>query len=377
MKICMFTSSFLPTIGGLQYQVKWLAEELARQGVELFLLTPHNSSAYLEPCGEFPRNISLNFSKNYIHNTINLRRAIYDIKPDIIHVHSTFPDAFMVMISRRSRRKKTPLLITSHGVDIAVIKEFRYGYRLNPIASVAIRLVLKFCDKHVVPSDAMVKFAIEAGSNREKTVKIPNGIPPRREIAKEEVENIREKYSIQDKRSILTLSGMRPIKGLEYLVRALPVVLKKHNVHLLMACKGEYETHIKDLIEKFNLSKRITFLGFVSGDEKLALLKACDIFCIPSVFESFGIVILEAMQYGKPVVASEAGGIPEIIENGKNGLLVPPKEFKRLANAICLLLDDENLRRGLGENAEKSVSLYSIEVVAQKYIKVYEEVLKR
>jgi glycosyltransferase involved in cell wall biosynthesis len=357
----------------LQYQVKWLAEEMARQGIEIYLLTPNNSSTYLEMHGGFPKNVSLNFSKNYPLNTINLWKAMHYIKPDVIHTHSVLPDTLMAVFAKH---RKTPLVTTSHGMDIAVVKEFKYGYRLNPLASIAIRLALKICDKHIVPSDAMVKFATEAGSNREKIIKIPNGTPPRKEVAEEKVELIKEKYNMQDNCCILTLSGMRPIKGLEYLIRALPIVLKEHNIHLLMACKGEYEVYIKALIEKLNLSKHMMFLGFVSGDEKLALLKACDIFCVPSVFESFGIVILEAMQYGKPVVASEVGGMPEIIEKGKNGLLVPPKDSQKLADAICLLLDDENLRRTLGREAERSVSKYSIKVVAQKYIKIYEEILR-
>ncbi len=375
MKICMFTSSFLPTIGGLQYQVKWLAEGIAEQGEQIYLLTPNDASACIEIKDEYPKNINLNFGKSYLQNIMNLRRTLKQINPDIIHAHTIIPDGFYVLLARGL--SKTPLIITSHGIDIVKIKEINYGYRLNLVYSLIIKGVLKRCNKHIVVSNAMIKYASDAGSSHDKIVVIPNGIPPRKEVAEEKVELIKEKYNLQDNCCILTLSGMRPIKGLEYLIRALPIVLTKHNVHLLMACRGEYEAHIKALIEKFNLSKHITFLGFVSGDEKLALLKACDIFCIPSVFESFGIVILEAMQYGKPVVASEAGGMPEIIDNGKNGLLVPPKESKKLADAICLLLDDENLRRTLGREAERSVNKYSIEIVAQKYIKVYEEVLRR
>ena len=375
MKICMFTSSFLPTIGGLQYQVKWLAEGIAEQGEEIYLLTPNDASAYIEQKNDYPKNVNLTFGKSHFSNIIKFRKVIQQIKPDIIHAHTIIPDGFYVLLARGL--SKTPLIITSHGIDIVKIKEINYGYRLNPIYSLIIKGVLKRCDKHVVVSNAMIKYASDAGSSHDKIVVIPNGIPSRKEVAEEKVELIKEKYNLQDNYCILTLSGMRPIKGLEYLIRALPIVLKEHNVHLLMACKGEYEAYIKALIEKFNLSKHITFLGFVSGEEKLALLKACDIFCIPSVFESFGIVILEAMQYGKPVIASEAGGMPEIIDNGKNGLLVPPKEPKKLADAICLLLDDENLRRTLGREAERSVNKYSIENVARRYIEIYEEVLRR
>jgi len=375
MKICMFTSSFLPTIGGLQYQVKWLAEGIAEQGEEIYLLTPNDASAYIEQKNDYPKNVNLTFGKSHFSNIIKFRKVIQQIKPDIIHAHTIIPDGFYVLLARGL--SKTPLIITSHGIDIVKIKEINYGYRLNPIYSLIIKGILKRCDKHVVVSNAMIKYASDAGSSHDKIVVIPNGIPSRKEVAEEKVELIKEKYNLQDNYCILTLSGMRPIKGLEYLIRALPIVLKEHNVHLLMACKGEYEAYIKALIEKFNLSKHITFLGFVSGEEKLALLKACDIFCIPSVFESFGIVILEAMQYGKPVIASEAGGMPEIIDNGKNGLLVPPKEPKKLADAICLLLDDENLRRTLGREAERSVNKYSIENVARRYIEIYEEVLRR
>ena len=376
MKICMFTSSFLPTIGGLQYQVKWLAEGIAEQGGEIYLLTPHNVSAYIEiKNNEYPKNINLNFGKNYLQNIIKLRRTLKQINPDIIHTHAVIPDGLYVLLARGL--SKTPLIITSHGIDIVKIKEINYGYRLNPVYSLIIKGVLKRCDEHVVVSNAMVKYASDAGSSKDKITMIPDGIPPKKNVSIEKINEVIKKYKIAtDEKILLTLSGMRPIKGLEYLLRAMPKVLKENqNTRLIMACKGRYTTYLETLIGNLKIEDKVEFVGFVQGEEKLALIKLCDIFCMPSLFESFGITLLEASQFEKAIVASNTGGIPEIVESGKTGLLVPPKNLDEISKAINLLLADETLRTKLGKEAKKNVERFDVKKIANKYISLYKEMI--
>jgi glycosyltransferase involved in cell wall biosynthesis len=379
----MFTSSFLPTIGGLQFQVKWLAEEIARQGEEVYLLTPKDAGKYIDKQqNDLPKNVDLNFDtssvrvKRYLCNTLKLLKAINKIKPDIIHVHCALPDGLYMVLAKFLQ--KTPLVITSHGADVVKIKEISYGYRLNPIYSLIIRSVLQLCDTHVLVSDAMIKYAHDAGSSNDKIAVIPNGIPPRKFVSEEKVNEVREKYGISpDEKILLTLSGMRPMKGLKYLLRAMPEILEENpNTRLIMAAKGRYMTYLKSLISNLNMRHGVKFLGFVHEEEKIALIKLCDIFCLPSVFEPFGIVLLEAMQFEKSIVASNAGGPPEVIENEKNGLLVPPKSPEAISKAINLLLADENLRTKLGKEASKHVKTFDIKNIAKKYISLYRETIK-
>ena len=380
MKICMLTSSFLPTIGGMQMQAKWLAEGIAEQGEEVYLLTPNDTTYYIDQKENgFPKNINLNFKdispinlKGHVANIFKLRKAISKINPDIIQAFSPLPDGLYVILTRC--HKKIPLIVRSHGEDIVKIKEINYGYRLNPIYSNIIKFVLKRCDRHVCNSDATIRYALEAGSSKEKIRKIHNCIPPPRELKEREIEKIREKYkTFSDGKIILTLSGMRTLKGLDYLIKAMPEVLKEHpSTHLILTSKGEeYEKYLRNLIKKLGIERGVTFAGFVAGDEKHALLKISDIFCIPSVYDSFPTAILEAMQYGTAIVASNVGGIPEAIENGKTGLLTPPKNPSELSMAINLLVSDDKMRERIGIEAKETVKEFSIQNIAKEYINLY------
>ena len=378
MKICMFTSSFLPTMGGLQYQVKWLAEGLSKPEEEIYLLTPNDASEYIKTNeGGFPKNIDLAFGKSHLRNILKLRRAIQWIKPNVIHVHAVIPDGFYAVVA--TLFIDIPLVITSHGIDVVRIKEINYGYRLNPLYSLIIKAVLRRCKKHVVVSDSMIPFAIEAGSSRNKICKIYDAAPPIKEaISIQDIEIVQKKYHLENSRVILTLSGMRPIKGLEYLIRAMPLVLKENpNTRLLITCKGdEYEDYIRNLVMEIGMEDDVDFIGFVKGKEKNALINICDVFCMPSLYESFGIAILDVMHYGTAVVASDTGGIPEIIENGKNGILCRPKDHMQIAKSINALLEDEKLNGRIGRAGESSVHRFDIGRISNEYISVYSEVVE-
>lgn len=376
MKICMFTSSFLPTIGGLQYQVKWLAEGIAEQGEQIYLLTPNDASAYIEQKNNFPKNVTLAFGKSYFLNIIKFRKAIKQIKPDVIHVPSVIPDGFYAIIA--TLFMNVPIIITSHGIDIVTIKEINYGYRLNPIYAIIIKAVLRRCDKHVVVSNSMIAFAIEAGSSMDRLCKIHDIAPPaKRNISAQAIEKVRKKYNINNSKTILTLSGMRPIKGLEYLIKAMPIVREKNpDTRLLMTCRGEDEDYIRNLVLEIGVQDNVDFIGFIEGEEKDVLTCICDVFCMPSLYESFGIAILDAMQYGTAVVASDTGGIPEIIENGKNGLLCKPKDHVQLAESINALLEDKELNRRIGEAGKSSMHRFDVRRISEEYISIYKEVVE-
>ena len=375
MKICMFTSSFLPTIGGLQYQVKWLAEGIAEQGEEIYLLTPNDASAYIEQKNGFPKNVNLAFGKSHFLNIIKVRKAIQQIKPDVVHVPSVIPDGFYAVVATFSMN--VPIVITSHGIDIVTIKEIGYGYRLNPIYSIIIKAVLRRCDKHVVVSKSMMPFAIDAGSSMDRLCKIHDIAPPdKRNISTQAIEKVRKKYNINNSKTILTLSGMRPIKGLEYLIRAMPIILEKNpDTRLLMTCRGEYEDYIRNLVLKMGIQDNVDFIGFIEGEEKDVLTCICDVFCMPSLYESFGIAILDVMQYGTAVVASDTGGIPEIIENGKNGLLCKPKDHVQLAECINALLVDTELNKRIGMAGKSGMYRFDVKHICDEYISIYKEVV--
>ena len=374
MKICMFASTFLPTIGGLQYQVKWLAEGIAEQGEEIYLLTPNDATLYIEQKENgFPKNINLNFNKNHFLNVLKLRKALNEIKPDVVHAHSALPSGFYTVLANSLKFENVPIIITSHGDDIMTLKEIKYGLRLSPIHSFLIKSTLRRCSKHVIVGKSMKKYAIDAGSSADKIVEINNCIPPERDIPEDQLKEVKYKYNIsQDENILLSLSGMRPLKGLEYLLMAMPEVIERFpNTRLLLAAKGkDYEKYLKNIVKNLKLEKNVDFIGFVTGDEKWALIKLCNVLCKPSLLEACSVAILEAMQQGTVVMASIPGGI-DIITHGQNGLLTKTSDPVDIAEKIITILEDGDLRERVEKQAKKDVKNFDVKKIAKRYISIY------
>jgi glycosyltransferase involved in cell wall biosynthesis len=123
------------------------------------------------------------------------------------------------------------------------------------------------------------------------------------------------------------------------------------------------------LAESLGLSQRVRFLGHVSQDALFHHYKNCEIFCLPSVQEGFGIVFLEAMVAGKPIVAANAAAVPEVVRHGINGLLVAPNDSSELAEALLTLLENRDLREHLGRVGREGVQYYASGAVSEIFLK--------
>jgi len=120
------------------------------------------------------------------------------------------------------------------------------------------------------------------------------------------------------------------------------------------------------------ISERVKFTGFVHKSEKVLYYKSADVLVLPSLYEVFGIVNLEAMACNVPIVASKIGGIPDVVKDGENGLLVPPRDSEALADAIIYLLKNKDIRERMGENGRKLVEeKYTWKKVAEETDKLY------
>ena len=167
-------------------------------------------------------------------------------------------------------------------------------------------------------------------------------------------------------------------KGIEYLIGAITHVVKKHdNCNFVFVGDGAIRQQAENLARKLKVSKHVVFEGFVPYDKINKYYQRCDIVVVPSVWpEPFGRSLIEAMACGKPVVTTKVGGIPEVIENGKNGLLVEPANSQEMANAITTLLRDEEMRLKMGKRGRKiAEEKYNAEVIARRVLKIYEDIL--
>ncbi len=152
----------------------------------------------------------------------------------------------------------------------------------------------------------------------------------------------------QHDRIVGVLGRLDPQKGQEVLLRAVPALTRKHpNIHIIIAgdeTAGEpgYKARLENICRTLSIEKRVTFLPFTNDVPRL--MTALDIFVLPSYSETYGLVVIEAMAMKRPVIATNAGGVPEIITNGETGLLVPPRDSDALSGAIHSLLTNVRLR---------------------------------
>jgi phosphatidylinositol alpha-mannosyltransferase len=178
------------------------------------------------------------------------------------------------------------------------------------------------------------------------------------------------------KMNLLFLGRIEKRKGLIYLIKAFEILKKSHeNIRLIVAGSGDLEKKCKKYVEK-NRIKDVVFVGSVSEEDKIKYMNTCDIFCAPSIYgESFGIVLLESMACGKPIVAFANQGYKQVLTGIQRRFLVKPKDVEGLAKKIQTLLLNENVRKKLSVYGKKEVKKYSWDLVGKQIEEFYEEVL--
>jgi len=168
-----------------------------------------------------------------------------------------------------------------------------------------------------------------------------------------------------------------PVKGVEFLLRALPGVLKRFpEARTQIAGSGRLLNHLKGMTEELGITRNVRFLGQIPYERMPVLYQEADIVVMPSLVEATSLACLEAMASGCAVVASRVGGLAELIEDGFDGLLVEPADPAQIADAVCKLLSEHDLRRHLGRKArQKVVKHFSWRAQARKVINVYHRLL--
>ena len=379
IKIAIMTTTFFPQVGGAEYQVKWLAEELSNEGNHVFLFTPYDSSEFIDSSSDnFLLNIplrkkGLNIIVDAIRMVYLFIRSTLKLKPDVIHAHFAFSSGFLAVLTKPIHR--TPVVITSHGEDIQLVENINYGLRTSCIKRLLIKVALRYCDKHVIVSSSMKKDALCSGSSDDNIKVIYNMFkPPTTDLSAYNKDYILNKYDVdRNSKIILSVSRLHSQKGLNYLIDSMVAVLNDYpNTTLLIAGSGPERERLEQLCHENDINKNVKFLGYITDEDKLLLTKYCDIFCLPSIEEAFGIGLFDPMYFSKSIVATNVGGIPEVL--GKTDILVSPKDPSSLANAIINLLSQNSFVPQYPFNQLKH---FYPKVIIHEYIELYHNLLIR
>jgi len=296
-------------------------------------------------------------------------------KIDLIHAHFAYPAGFVALLTKRVVGK--PLIVTLHGVDILTDSSINYGMRLKKRYNTMVRKVLAQADKVFAASRFVYQEAIHAGCDKERLVLLPNGVDLEEFNPNIDGSFIRKRFGITNRPIIFTLRGHEAKNGIEYLIKAIPLVSRKvPDAVFIIGGDGPLRIYHERLVRKLKIDKCCIFTGRVPQKELPFYYAACDIFAIPSLVEAFGLVSIEAMACGKPVIGSNVGGIPDIVIDGYNGFLVRPKNPREIAERIIELMKNPELRIKMGMNGRKTVrQKFDLEKRIDRVLSVYHELV--
>jgi glycosyltransferase involved in cell wall biosynthesis len=356
---------------GTEYQVLELSKELVKRGHEVYIVRRWYGSPKVEEIQRIKvinvaspklRSSTIGDAINEVVFSKYAAREVKRIKPDILNLTAKYSSYSVCKLD-------IPTIHTTHTIPSGLLPSglapLRRGIlgNLHPTRWLESRIYSN-CDAIVVLNEELRQYLSNRGF---KAIFIPNGV---------EIESYVPNYS--DDGYIYFAGRLVKSKGLQYLIKAYSLLGSElqDQFELVIGGFGSEKENLENLASKLGIKDRITFLLWLSNLNFIKKIASCSVFVLPSLFETFGIVLIEAMASGKPVIASNIPGPNEIITHGKDGFLFETGNVSRLKKYLELLLEDAELRKRIGENARKTVEeKYTFEKVAGSYLKLYEELL--
>ena len=348
------------------HAIRW-ANSMAEKGIAIFYVT--NKIDFIDKLDERVKVRYLKFPKplGFILNKFVLEKIVREIKPNLVHVHQAAGYAFLASISSIGKT-----LTSIYGWEVYDLpyksifhkKVVERGLsKSNFLASTS--NVMKFQTLHVYPNlkhDILVT---------------PFGVDTNK--FKKENSNNNSNNNNNNNLTIGIVKKLEDKYGIKYLIIGFNKLLKKgkKDLKLVIIGKGSKEKELKEMVLKFGIEKNVEFIGRIPHSEVSEYLNKFDIYCAPSVLnsESFGVAIVEASACEIPVVVSDVGGLPEVVENGKTGYVVESRNSDILAQKLYELCESKKLREKLGKNGrEKVLKEYDWNSNVNEMIKIYEKI---
>jgi glycosyltransferase involved in cell wall biosynthesis len=289
-----------------------------------------------------------------------LRRLLRDAPPDVVHANES--DALTAAWLARAHRRTT----------LAAARRLAYPIQKNPISLARYRAAHRI----FAISDFVARSVVDSGIPEERVVVVREGIEIPPPLTAERRDAARRVWNLADRDIALGCVGyLLPEKGQEFLVCAMPeICAAEPRCRLLLAGGGPLRAHLSELAEKLGVRERVAFAGFVEhvGDVYAAL----DLFIFPSLAEPSGTSLLAAMAWGLPIVGVSRGGVPEYVEDGVNGLLIPLPEPRAIAAVVRRALADGALRERLAARARADIAArYASDVMAENLVRAFDEAI--
>ncbi len=389
LNVMFLTWEFPPrVIGGISPHVFYLSKSLAKNGVKVHVVTcdfpgapAHETLDGVEVYRvDSYRNPSPDFATWVYLMNLNMQKEAAAIagrlpeKIDVFHAHDWLVATAGIGLKHVFRK---PLLVTMHSTEIGR-RDGLHTSAEKMIAETEAWLTYEAwkvicCSQYMV---SHVKWAF--GLPDDKLVMVPNGVNLQvyETIRKQDLRNFRKDFALPEEKLVLFVGRLVYEKGAHVLINAIPKILDKVNAKFVVVGSGYMKEQLSAIVKSMGLERKVLFTGFLDEDSLLKLQSSADVSVVPSLFEPFGIVALEAMAAKSPVVVSDTGGLSEIVEHDMTGVKAYPNNVDSLAWGVTKVLSDEAYANRLRENAFRRIQeKYDWGKIAQQTERIYEGVL--
>lgn len=389
LNVMMLTWEFPPRIiGGISPHVYYLSRSLAENGIKIYVITcdfpgaPEHEivdgievfriDSYKNPSPDFATWVYL-MNVNMQKEAAALVNSL-DGKIDLLHAHDWLVANAGIGLKHTFRR---PLLATMHSTEIGRRNGIHFDYE-RMIHETEAWLTYEAW-RVICCSDYMVSHVRWAfGLPADKLVMVPNGVDAEiyAKTQNDDLRHFRYKFALPEEKIVLFVGRLVYEKGIQVLVSAVPKILERVNAKFIIVGNGYMKEQLSNVVKSMGFARKVMFTGFVDDETLRKLQKCADVSVVPSLFEPFGIVALEAMAAKSPVVVSNTGGLSEIIEHDVTGVKVYPENPDSLAWGITKVLGDEAYSDWMRTNAYRKVhEKYDWDRIAQQTKNVYGSVL--
>lgn len=362
-----------PTLGGSGVVATELGKMLAERGHQVHFIT----SSMPFRLGAFYRNIY--YHEVEVNNYSVFRYPPYDLtlaskmaeiaqleKLDILHVHYAIPHSISAYLAKQMVNGKVKVVTTLHGTDITVL-----GYDQN-LANL-IRFGIEQSDAVTAVSESLIRETRTLLEITRPIERIYNFID-KRIFRHLEVNHLREELIPRREKVLLHISNFRKVKRVEDVVHIFHIVHREIPSKLVLIGEGPEMPRVRKLICEYGLGEDVLFLG--KRDDVAEVISLADCILLPSEKESFGLVALEGMACGVPVVGSTAGGIPEVVIHGETGFLAEVGDYPQMAKYVLRLLKDEALWNQFSRNSQlRAYEVFNAERIVDQYEQLYQKLL--
>jgi len=375
MKVALVAPYFFPHIGGVESHVLALARELVKKGNEVQVFTSkHADLKEFDTVEGVPvRRVPVSSMIFDTPLTPKLMAMLRSDKWDIIHAHSP-PPLSSYYAARAAARSGVPLVYTHHcdpempSLLGRAVSWVYYRTLLNYTLRHAARIIV-YTESYAATSYALWKHP---------TALVPTGLDLARFGPQNDGAAVRRKHGLEGKKVVLFVGRLTAHKGIQTIIEA--AALTGPEVKYVLVGPGEFPASWSRRMRQLKVEDRIILAGKVAEAELPSYYTACDVLVLPSLsrLEAFGLVLVEAMASGKPVVASDLPGVRDVIKVGKTGLLCEPFSARDLAEKITTITSDGKAAAEMGAAGRKlAEERYSWEAIGASIEKVYRDVLAR